>query len=813
MSLIINHNISALNTQRNLNMTSKSLAKSLEKLSSGYKINVAADDPSGLIISEQLRSQVSGIERAVRNSQEASNVIGIAEGALIEMNEILRKLRALALHASNSGVTAPDQIAADQAEVDSSIMTLDRIATTTRYSDQFLLNGSKGLVFDRVTTVDDSMDMSLLDVSSTRVDQIFKREGVSMAIAFSGIIDADQADYSREARRAYFEADSNNIDADIDTTGTAITTRQEFFVTGTRGSRLFNFAEGTSLGTIVESINNVKESTGVASTLIFGSNVAPEGTTLANTAMTIGASRITGSVQVYNAGLNGTSPKVSAASISTPDDFRAGLNTDGHGRVFAKVVDVANGSVEWYKDKDETMLIGTGNATSFQAANGSGIRADGLLIDVTSNAVLNETYTVGLVGMEGFTSGGFNWNVQGVDSLTNIEAAKSVMSGVELGENTSADGQLYFRSTRISGETTHTIEVFTDSQMLPDSLVASGAGDGVGTHQIHVEAVTPTDETDDTDLNMILSFSGDAAVGVETGIVSFEDLGIRTYSLEYGSLEYVRIQNKQGQLWHTFNAGDNTTLEMVEEGATEQQYGTDAEIALNGAPLDTQGITANVTTPDFSGALVFEEGKLGEARIAQVGYEIGGLFSRANSLQTVEETLAATTLTTGYTWATNARHQTTETLTNFIGGMQYQLGGGDGDQERTVYSIQSMASANIGRIEIDDTIYTLQDVLAGGAASLQTDPITALRVVSQAVDDVSELRARLGAFQKNMLQTNINSLEVAVENITKTESAIRDANMAEETTDFTKNQILLQAGTSMLAQANTASQNILQLLG
>ena len=64
-----------------------------------------------------------------------------------------------------------------------------------------------------------------------------------------------------------------------------------------------------------------------------------------------------------------------------------------------------------------------------------------------------------------------------------------------------------------------------------------------------------------------------------------------------------------------------------------------------------------------------------------------------------------------------------------------------------------------------------------------------------------------------MLQTNLNSLNFAVENITKTESAIRDANMATETTEFTKNQILLQAGTAMLAQANTASQNILQLLG
>ena len=164
-------------------------------------------------------------------------------------------------------------------------------------------------------------------------------------------------------------------------------------------------------------------------------------------------------------------------------------------------------------------------------------------------------------------------------------------------------------------------------------------------------------------------------------------------------------------------------------------------------------------------------------------------------------------------WVTNARHTTSETLNQFIGGMQYQLGEGAGDQERTVYGIPSMAAANLGKVVIEGRSYNLQDVLAGGNASLQNDPVIAMKVIMQAVNDVSELRARLGAFQKNMLQTNINSLEVTIENITKTESAIRDANMASESTEFTKNQILMQAGTSMLAQANQINQNVLQLLG
>ncbi|MFW5856670.1 MAG: flagellin, partial [Planctomycetota bacterium] len=146
-----------------------------------------------------------------------------------------------------------------------------------------------------------------------------------------------------------------------------------------------------------------------------------------------------------------------------------------------------------------------------------------------------------------------------------------------------------------------------------------------------------------------------------------------------------------------------------------------------------------------------------------------------------------------------------------------------GDQERTVYSIHSMAVANLGKLKFTDDFdgsgtetsktLTLSDLLGGGYASLAVDPIKALSIIDQAIDDVSGLRARIGAFQANMLQTNANSLGVAIENITATESDIRDANMAAETTEFTKNQILVATGTAMLAQANTSSQNVLQLLG
>jgi len=183
MSMTITHNVRALNTQRWLTANNRNLSKSLEQISSGYRINTGSDGPADLVISEQLRAQSTGLERAVRNTQETMNVLGIAEGALDEMNKILRKMRSLALHASNSGITSPSQVAADQAETDSGIQTIDRIANTTKFSNQFLLNGAKEINYHRTTTVDETMDHALLDVGMTRLDQISKKEGTAINIS------------------------------------------------------------------------------------------------------------------------------------------------------------------------------------------------------------------------------------------------------------------------------------------------------------------------------------------------------------------------------------------------------------------------------------------------------------------------------------------------------------------------------------------------------------------------------------------------------------------------------------------------------
>jgi flagellin len=144
MGLRINQNIAAMNAYRNLSVTDSQMSKSLEKLSSGYRINRAADDAAGLSISEGLRSQIGGMKVAVRNTQDGVSVAQTAEGALNEVTSILQRMRDLAVQASNSGATDPAASKAANQELQQLNAELDRIGDTTAFGNSKLLNGAFG---------------------------------------------------------------------------------------------------------------------------------------------------------------------------------------------------------------------------------------------------------------------------------------------------------------------------------------------------------------------------------------------------------------------------------------------------------------------------------------------------------------------------------------------------------------------------------------------------------------------------------------------------------------------------------------------
>lgn len=235
MGLRIVNNTNSVRANRQYQYANNSLSKSLEKLSAGLEITSGSDSPAGLIISEQLRGQISGIKQAIENSAKAINVIGTAEGALQEVNQLLLTTRKLAIDAANLGTSDQDQTNANQAEIDSAINSIDRIASTTQYAGKKLLNGESGFDIGQKPDGVKNIQVNRVQLSSNSGKQISYE--IKEAAEFANI---------------NIDVGSNTLDKD--------STVQ---ITGTNGSQQISFAAGSSLQDIVEAIDQVNENTGV----------------------------------------------------------------------------------------------------------------------------------------------------------------------------------------------------------------------------------------------------------------------------------------------------------------------------------------------------------------------------------------------------------------------------------------------------------------------------------------------------------------------------------------------------------------------
>ena len=187
--MVVQHNLTAMSANRQLGITTGQQAKSSEKLSSGYKINRAADDAAGLTISEKMRSQIRGLNKASDNAQDGISLIQTAEGALNEAHSILQRMNELATQAANDTNTTSDRNAI-QAEIDALTSEIDRIASTTQFNTQNLLSGGfsgknlqvGALSGQKISITIKAMNASGLGITagSNNVVSTFAKAGVAM---------------------------------------------------------------------------------------------------------------------------------------------------------------------------------------------------------------------------------------------------------------------------------------------------------------------------------------------------------------------------------------------------------------------------------------------------------------------------------------------------------------------------------------------------------------------------------------------------------------------------------------------------------
>lgn len=179
----INQNVMANNAARNLSGTNVMLGKSLEKLSSGFRINRAADDAAGLVVSQNLRAQIGGLKQATRNAQDGISVVQTAEGALNEVHTMLGRMRDLAVQAANSGGNDAAARTAAQTEIDQLAQEITRVSDKTRFGGVNLLDGSYGKTAGKVTAFDANNSLTIAAGDTINVSVTGGTGSVSVALS------------------------------------------------------------------------------------------------------------------------------------------------------------------------------------------------------------------------------------------------------------------------------------------------------------------------------------------------------------------------------------------------------------------------------------------------------------------------------------------------------------------------------------------------------------------------------------------------------------------------------------------------------
>jgi flagellin len=238
----INTNINSMQAMRALGQNQGDLATRLQRLSTGLRINTGKDDPAGLIASETLRSEITGIGKAIDNTNRASNVINVAEGALNEVSSLLNELQSLTLEAANTGALSAEEIKANQLQLDQILNSVNRIANTTGFNGIKLLDGS----LDYTTSGVAASSINTVRINSARLPD----NGTSTVVV---------------------EVTGSAQLGSISVTGSATTGPVTIEVAGNIGSEQLTFASGANISAIQAAVNDLVAATGVSASITSGS--------------------------------------------------------------------------------------------------------------------------------------------------------------------------------------------------------------------------------------------------------------------------------------------------------------------------------------------------------------------------------------------------------------------------------------------------------------------------------------------------------------------------------------------------------------
>ncbi|WML46899.1 flagellin [Neobacillus sp. PS3-34] len=820
----INHNISALNAYRNFAVNNENTSKSLEKLSSGLRINRASDDAAGLAISEKMRSQIRGLDMAQRNALDGISVVQTAEGALSSTHEILQRMRELAVQASNDSNTDSDRLEI-QKEINQLTSEVNRIGNSTEFNTGKLLDGSRLNTFKASSKSFGNGTPTLADTTTGLNLAIDNSEVLTvgthkMTVTKSAAGKANPDNINDQAHTELFGAYGDAADGEIGVTSAV--QADDWTLTLDKGQGP-SFSDGTS--TLVDS------ATGITASIPTDANVSAGDHHVTLTAQAKGSS-FPGGVSTYDIDLSTSDALTitSSGSASFANDNIA--------------FGVANGTPA-VQNGDTVTLQMTGPGT-FKINNNPNTFNDTYTVGSAYNDhglqfTLNDAsgFTVGdkMEFTLGTAAGSISTKQNGFGTNPNFTNPVTVDTNVGTGDWTitkNASGwQVDFTGTDKNGNP------LTISDSVADNAPFSSHGVRFDTNGLSMAAgdsvtfkTTKADQTydfimdvDGTQQTIASNVLGSGNPVSTTGTSSFAG---------YGGMKFDTPNLTEGQFDFTVNAAiaDQFTLTST-SGKTAQfdagqpfdQFGLQFNIKSAGSMADGEAITFSTTDP--ADAFAYQISMDNQAPVALPANSAGGvgLFDGFEGLilnsASVKEGSFSFDIKESGTGQDNSLHmqiganagQTVTLEINDMRSKALQISsdkGGDTEQNTTLLNGKTQkvwytaipgadngTSANTPEYAIDVT----SNEKAQAAITLYDD----------AIQRVSSERARLGAIQ-NRLEYTVSNLKTMGENVTSSESRVRDLDMALEMSNFTKNNILNQASQAMLSQANQMPQGVLQLL-
>lgn len=748
MALVVNTNITSLVAQNHLAAGRRDMETAMERLSSGLRINSAADDAAGLAISNRMEAQVRGLTKALQNVNDGISLAQTAEGAQKEITEMLQRMRELAVQASNTTNNAADRSSLDD-EVQQLIAEIDQIATTTRFNDQVLLDGSYSANIQTGYSLDQNMSFAL---DSMRTSDLGLESGTTSSTS-----------------RLEYISDRVSLAGDV-----------------AAGDIVIN---GQSLPTIDVSNHEIADVVGIINANVTGVTASAFNKVIMGDVGTgiTAAGQVSIGVQSIESQFD--DPNQAADSGDTSDleyqSFKIDEATTSLTELAAKITEKTGGLVTASVNSDGKLVL--------ENDTGAGIH----VMDTSNNA-----------GATGLTTADADMGSTATERNNNPDYDPTDNSNPD-------DAREFFGYIKLTSTTNSPITID----------IGNKGDDAAGTtaelEQLGFSRVNVSDDVDSKYSIMGATFDAtDSTDVLEVGDIVINGVDVFNSNIVTdtvtGKLNAINaVADQTGVTANTFfeyflDADDLTSVATVAvqlelaDGSTDS-FDMSTTLATLVTNIQTVLLPATNTLTSTNG----EQKIFAELMPDQTSIRIFGETEKIGI--TMERALAAASTVMGVTNNTTQQDrfgaiqlQTTEDkgisvdlgqngLANGLGLVQANVSGGDFDE-----NFASSSSTGSALSSMDVTTVA--------------NATSAITMIDNAIESVSSAASNLGAAQNRLNHVATNVQETIV-NTEAAQSRIVDADYAVESARLAKQQVLQQAASAMLAQANASAQSVLTLLG